>query len=177
MGRLSRRPHLIIQFRENLPTTPYGPPPSAAHEFLLHFVQRTPYGPDTRPARVSNFRESFNQPCRGRLSRRPANIIRGGAATFLGGRCGNSKGRAAWRGGPYGVDGENFGKYDDASGRPGTAAPTAYIEIRSGSRHTGRPGVRPVREQKRCFRTPHDHSRTSAALVGAGALASAGVSG
>ena len=32
------------------------------------------YGPDTWPARVSNSSKAFNQRCRGRLSRRPADI-------------------------------------------------------------------------------------------------------
>ncbi len=34
------------------------------------------YGPDTWPARVSNSSKAFNQRCRGRLSRRPADIPR-----------------------------------------------------------------------------------------------------
>ena len=52
-----------IEFLNDHPTTPYGPPPTAAHELP----------------------ESLPICCRGRLSWRPANGIRGGAATFWGG--------------------------------------------------------------------------------------------
>ena len=44
----------------------------AFNEMRREFATIHPYGPDTRPARVSTFRKSYNQPCRGRLSRRPA---------------------------------------------------------------------------------------------------------
>ena len=48
-------------------------------------------------------------------------------------------------------------------GPPRAAARTAVNERYSGIRDTGRPGVRPVRKQKRFFRTPHVTHCTSAA--------------
>ena len=72
------------------------------------------YGPDTWPARLTIYEKSifkrrtgrrprrpielqisFPTTCRGRLSWRPAILIRGGAATFLGGRNRNSFGGPA----------------------------------------------------------------------------------